>query len=78
MKHELFEELDAFNPRWREHYPTIASAAAAASCTDLYRQWAATPEGASYRLRMSGVPDYQGAVKAAQEAADRLPHKIGD
>jgi hypothetical protein len=78
MKHELFEELDAFDPKWRTHYPTIGEAAGAAGVTDLFHRWRNTDEGRAYTARMDGVPNYAGAIKAAQEAAERLPFNLGD
>lgn len=78
MKHELFEELDAFDPKWRDRYPTIGEAAGAAGVPGLYHEWRSTPEGRAYAARMAGVPNYAQAIKAAQEAAERLPHKLGD
>jgi hypothetical protein len=78
MKHELFEELEAFDPRWREHYATLEAAALHAGCIDLYKQWRKTPEGKSVSAFYKDVPDYVSAIKASQEAAERLPFKIGD
>lgn len=78
MKHELFEELDAFHPQWRTYYLSIAEAAAAAGVTHIYHEWLRTAEGKAYTERFSAVPNYLGAIKAAQEAAERLPFNIGD
>ena len=77
MKHELFEELDAFDKHWRDHYATVRGAAIAAGVHDLYLQWRATPEGQACASITRDVPDYLGAVKAAQEAAERMPFGIG-
>jgi len=77
MKHELFEELDAWNPKWQTVAPSIRSAAEQAGVMSLYLDWLSTPEGAQYLQRTAGTPDYLGAVKAAQEAAERLPFNIG-
>ena len=33
---ELFEQLDAFDPKWAEHYDTTKEAATAAGVRDLY------------------------------------------
>jgi hypothetical protein len=74
----VFEELDAFDPKWRDHYPTIRSAATAAQCDGLFVDWRNTEEGRAYAARMDGVPNYAQAIKAAQEAAERLPFNLGD
>jgi hypothetical protein len=78
MKHELFEELEAFDPRYREHYATVRGAAIAAGVHDLYLAWRKTPEGAACASITQDVPDYAGAIKTAQEAAERLPFNLGD
>jgi hypothetical protein len=78
MTHELFEELDAFDPKWRDHYATVRGAAIAAACHDLYLKWRSTPEGQACAAIYRDVPDYLGATRAAQEAADRLPFNLGD
>lgn len=36
QKLELFEQLDAFDPKWAEHYDTTEQAAHAAGVADLY------------------------------------------
>lgn len=78
MKHELFEELEAFDPKYREHYATVRAAAIAAGAHDLYLAWRKTPEGAACAAIYKDVPDYVGAIKAAQEAAERLPFNLGE
>jgi hypothetical protein len=77
MKHELFEELDAFDPKWQEHYLSLRSAALAANCLELYDSWRKTPDGARVDRAVGGTPDYLSAIKTAQEAAERLPFNIG-
>lgn len=37
--HELFEELQAFNPRWQQDYCTLQAAASAAGLQDMYSDW---------------------------------------
>jgi hypothetical protein len=78
MKHELFEELDAFHPQWRNNYATLRGAAIAAGCYELYVAWRRTDEGKACESITRDVPDYLGAVKAAQEAAERLPFNLGE
>jgi hypothetical protein len=69
----LFEELEAWKPRWREMYRTIWDAAQAAGSQDLYRDWIKTEDGRNYERLMYGVPQYDAAIAAEQEAAERLP-----
>ncbi len=79
MKHELFEELEAFDPKWQTHYPTILAAASAANVEGLYRIWLAnTVEGKDYFQRMKDVADTAGAIKRAQDSAERLPFGLGN
>ena len=77
-KHELFEQLDAFDPQWQEHYHTLYLAAKAAGEEDLFRDFLTTPEGARYRLAYEGVPDTLKAVEKMQEqeANSALPYKL--
>lgn len=78
MKHELFEELEAFDPRYRDHYATVRGAAVAAGVYELYVAWRKTDEGKACAAITRDVPDYISAIKTAQEAAERLPHSLGD
>lgn len=57
MQHELFEELEAFDPRWQQHYPRIIDAATAADVLDLYAAWTKTQAGLAYQRSMTGVED---------------------
>ena len=74
--HDLFEELDAWNPRWREYCRTVWDAAQAAGVADLYRAWIKTEDGRNYERLTFGVPNYQSAICAAREAAERLPISV--
>jgi hypothetical protein len=65
-KHELFEELEAFDIKWQMHFATIAKAAQAAKVLPLYADWLKSEDGVRYSRQMHGVPD-----RAAQEAAER-------
>jgi len=56
--HPLFEELDAFDERWRQKYATLYDAAKAAGSLDLYVHWLGTQEGHSYQKHYDGVPVY--------------------
>lgn len=70
--HDLFDELDAFNPKWRDVYPTVRSAAEAAEVMGLYVDWTHTPEGMAYKSAFADVPDYAAAAKAAAESVERF------
>ena len=76
MDHELFEQLDACDPKWRQRYPTLLAAAREADVVGLYHQYLATPGGRLYLQTTAGVPDYAGAIRAAQESADHLPYRL--
>lgn len=78
MKHALFEELEAWNPKWREQTSRILDAARQAGpyAVDLYMEWIKTDEGQTYDRLMYGVPNYQAAIQALQESTDRLPVAI--
>lgn len=78
MKHELFEELEAWHPHWRKVSKSLRDAAEQAGVMDLYLEWLGTQEGAKYLQTFAGTPDYLGAVKAAQESAERLPFSLSN
>ncbi len=78
MKHELFEELEAFDPKWQSHYANIAQAACAAGVMNIYRYWIKTREGEAYLRLSAGVPDYKGAIEKEQESASRLPFGLSN
>lgn len=71
--HDLFEELDAFCPYWRDQYRSIRDAAYAAGPHALlmYHSWIRTDDGANYERLMFGVPNYAAANESAADAAAR-------
>lgn len=73
--HELFEELEAWRPDWQQVVPRVMDAArcAGSRAEALYRDWLQTAQGQQYERLMYQVPNYAGALQAAQESADRLP-----
>lgn len=73
---ELMEELDAFDPKWKEHYPSVGAAAHAAEATGLYTLWRDTPTGIKYRETVRNVPDHVGQSKAAAEAERAQPRSL--
>jgi len=75
-RHELFDELEAFDPRYQQHYPTLRAAAEAAHCVGLLEDYLHTAQGNAYRRDIESAPDVLGAIKAMQESADRLPYRL--
>ena len=70
-KHELFEELSAFDPRWQENYATLLDAVVAASIDGaVYLSWLLTEEGQLYCETLRDVPDYQAQNEAAKRQRD--------
>jgi len=50
--HALFEELQAFDPSWAEHYDTLLEAAVAACALPVYYAYLHTIEGRRYQIRI--------------------------
>jgi len=50
--HALFEELQAFDPSWAEHYDTLRAAAVAACALPVYIAYLNTIEGQRYQIRI--------------------------
>lgn len=69
-RHELFEELDAWDPRWTEHYASVRMAAIAAGLMHLFHAYRGTPAGQAYERLLSGVPDAYGAIQEIQNGHD--------
>lgn len=77
MKHELFEELEAFNPKWQSHYASTVDAAYAAGVLDLYYEWKNSPDGKRI-TDFTKAPDVLGALRreAALAQSDSLPYRL--
>lgn len=60
---QIAEELDAFNPRWREQYPNVRAAAKAAGIVDMFTRWLGTSAGTAYLESCGSLPDHVGAAK---------------
>jgi hypothetical protein len=82
FEHDVFLELDAFDPKWRSHYPTMKAACAAAGCEDLRQDWIASDTGARIAEALRNVPDYIGDAARERELAthtvDALPYQLAD
>jgi hypothetical protein len=74
--HPLFEELQAFDPRYAKRFATLRAAAEAAGCVALFTDYLRSTEGQAYARDVTTVPDVLGATREAQEAADRLPFTL--
>jgi hypothetical protein len=81
-QHDVFLELDAFDPRWRSHYPTMKAACAAAGCEALRQDWIGSDAGAKIEAALRDVPDYLGDTLREQELSthtvDPLPYQSTD
>ena len=66
MQHDLFLELEAFNPRWQIVYASVGQAAKAAKVLPMFQEWLLTEEGKHYQEIVRDVPDYE-----ANNAAER-------
>ena len=73
MRHELFEELDACNPRWATAFRSLTHAAHHYGLVDNLADFLGTPEGVTYLRRFGSLRDYvaENAVRAAQIDAER-------
>lgn len=60
LKQDLLDELDAFDPGYRDHYPSLAAAARAAGpyALDLYWQFLRTPEGQALQAQIVTKVDW--------------------
>lgn len=72
-RHELFEELEAFDPKWQETYHNLEEAVlSAASETpyviDLWAHYVSTTERS-----VDGVPDVKAYIEACQKAEAESP-----
>lgn len=81
-KHELFEELEAFDPSWQNRYTSVTSAAKAAKCEDLLVDWLSTHQGETYLAHIHATRDYLEEIREYQDLlADeesKLPFGYGN
>lgn len=71
-KHDLFWELDAFDPKWQTRYRTLREAAQAANCLPDYYAYMNTAEGLQYRIRWQDVPDTVAQNAAQRQLRERM------
>jgi hypothetical protein len=79
FSHELFLELDAFDPKWQLHYDTTETAAIAAGVYDLWQDYCRTKHHRqSMTCNPNQVPDTLEAIRTEYEAAasTSLPYRL--
>jgi hypothetical protein len=62
-RHELFDELDAFDPKWQINYKSVISAAKAARCEWALSDWLSTHQGETYLSHIHATRDYLAEVE---------------
>jgi hypothetical protein len=77
-KHDLFWELEAFDPKWQMHYATVAVAARAAKVLPLYADWLKSADGVRYKRTLEGVPDVRAQEAVEQFTRSRMQHIAPD
>ncbi len=83
--HEIFEELEAFDPLWHMNYHSMSEAIEAAAhgapyVIELYEDYLSTPEGLKYLENIASTRDYLAEFRAAQRAEEEssLPFKLSN
>ena len=79
-RHELWDELEAFDPKWQLHYDTTHDAAIAANVVELWQEYCQSNphRRQSMACLPRQVPDTVGAIRKQQEAAQStsLPYRL--
>lgn len=68
-RHELFDELDACDRRWRSKYLTLTAAAEACNARQLLQDYLKTDQGRLYLEAVHSVPPYLQDILREQELA---------
>jgi len=81
--HELFEELQAFDPHWNDRFNSLQEAVDFVAqetpyINEMHIDFLNTPEGRAYEDDIVSVFDYQGAIKAEQESAKKMPFTLSN
>lgn len=79
QQHDLFLELDAFDPKWQQHFATTEAAAAAAGVCPEWRDYCHDKRRrSSMACAPSQVRDIAGDIRREQEAAASLslPYRL--
>lgn len=74
-KHELFEELEAFDPNWQTRFDTLRQAAREAGVMDIYRAYMASMGGR--RDAIDNVPDTLNTIRQLQGLVERDKLRYG-
>ena len=77
MQPQIFEELEAFDPSWKDRYHRLIDAVVAASAQtpyimEMYTEFLQTPEGNQY-LSQTDVPDVKKYIEDCQKAEEESP-----
>lgn len=78
-RHYLWEELEAFDPKWQLHYETTHDAAIAAGVLELWQEYCREKgHRQSMACQPRQVPNTAGAIRRQQEAAasTSLPYRL--
>lgn len=75
VRHELFEELDAFDPNWKNKYPDLRTAVRAAEAETpyigtMFVQYVMEHD----RSSIENVPDVKGYIEECQKAEEQSPY----
>ena len=81
--HELCEELQAFDPHWNDRFNSLQEAVDFVAqetpyINEMHIDFLNTPEGRAYEDDIVSVFDYQGAIKAEQESAKKMPFTLSN
>lgn len=76
-RHELWDELEAFDPKWQQHYATTETAAAAAGVCAQWHDYCRTRRQ-TMACNPRQVADVAGTIRREQEAAasSSLPYRL--
>jgi hypothetical protein len=71
-KHEVFWEVEAFDPHWQTHYDTLRAASSAANCLPAYYDYMGTSEGRLRHMRFLDVPDTVQSNRLERKMRERM------
>jgi len=78
-RHELWDELEAFDPKWQLHYDTTHEAAIAAGVESIWMEYCSQlPQRHGMACRPGQVTDVIRVVRKQKEAASSssLPYRL--
>lgn len=71
-RHDVFWEVEAFDPKWQQNYDTLRDAAIAANCLPEYYDYLSTSEGKQRNIRLLNVPDTVLANRLERRMRERM------